>query len=147
MARSTIVLIVLSLVLTGAVFAQVAVPNSDVPAGNIRQGLMAPQADHDGDGVPNHLDPDFLKAYNPRWKTNATVTPETTTQAVTSAVTPGNCPNNGQGRGFGDGTQPRPRDGTGFGAQKGARQGQGRRQRRRQNGNSVSQPQRVAPTP
>jgi hypothetical protein len=71
---------------------------------------MGPDGDHDGDGIPNRIDPDFLARYGKPW--------EKSNFGSTS----------GQGRGFGDGTRPRPKDGTGFGATQNPRRGGGQGQ-------------------
>lgn len=63
--------------------------------------------DHDGDGVPNYKDAEFLSTYKPAWANR----PSTTTSNTTSPVA-------ASGQQMGDGTKPQPRDGTGFGAQK-----------------------------
>lgn len=72
-------------------FAQVATGTPSTSC----TSLYGYNGDHDGDGIPNYKDQDFLTKYKPAWANRSSGSSQ-----------------------MGDGTRPQPRDGTGFGAQK-----------------------------
>lgn len=104
-------LVVMVAVISMTLFAQGVNTNTPAP-----KGLMGYHGDHDGDGIVNNLDADFIAKFKPKWANKVAV------KANAKTIPHAKCPNpNGQG--LGDGTKPQPRDGTGFGAQAGKRQG------------------------
>ena len=100
MKKSLYVIMIGFLCLAGGAYAQVASGSTN--------SVSCPQngynGDHDGDGLPNFKDEDFLKTFKPAWANR----PSGSISATA-------------GQTIGDGTHPAPRDGTGFGARKNGR--------------------------
>ncbi len=94
MNKHIVLLIIGFLGLTSLASAQIA----SAPSGANCTSIYGYYGDHDGDGIPNYKDQDFLDKYKPAWANRP---------AGSAQV--------------GDGTRPQPRDGTGFGAQKNGR--------------------------
>jgi len=99
MNRWTFISLIAMLFVTGLLLAQTASGTATVPSSCPNPQVA--QGDHDGDGILNFRDEDFLKS-RPGWRNRGN-------QVI------------------GDGTRPAPRDGTGFGAKRTDR-GQGNRQ-------------------